>query len=144
MLDTLVLSPRYLLDDCDWLEGIDPSRHYWLQINGDPRNSVQIPGLVVSGIEELRETLGQFRALQSSESLKIERIAQTLTIHCIGSNCYAIEGAIDGAEVWHLFDRESIESLLMSAHPDWIPSEKDIELGRRMLLRSLACPAYVH
>ncbi|MEG3436267.1 hypothetical protein V0288_03975 [Pannus brasiliensis CCIBt3594] len=144
MLEAFVLSPRYTLDDSDWLEGIDPSRRYWLHVNGDTRQTVQIPGLVVFSLEELRDVIGQFRSLQPAESLKIERIAESCTIHCVSGNCYAIEGRVEGALTWHLLDRETVESLLMSAHPDWIPSEKDIELGRQMLLRSLARPAYQH
>lgn len=144
MLEPFVLSPRYALDDSDWLEGIDPSRRYWLHVNGDRCQTVQIPGLVVSSLEELKDAIKRFRSLEPAESLKVERIAESCKIHRVSSNGYAIEGRVEGALAWHLFDRETLESLLMSAHPDWIPSEKDIELGRQILLRSLARPAYQH
>ncbi len=140
MLEVFVLSPRYYLDDEGWLEGVDPSRNYWLRVNGDSRVEAVIPGLIVPSLEELRTVIKKFRALQSGETLVIERIADSSTIYCIGNNCYAIETIIEEAPVWHLFDRETLETLLMTAHPDWIPSEKDVELGRRMLLKSLAQP----
>jgi hypothetical protein len=138
MLEAFVLSPRYSLDAANWLEGIDPSRHYWLWVNGEQQVQVIIPGLIVSSTEELREVMGQFRSLQPGESLKLARIVESCKIHCVSSNCYGIEGRVAGALVWHLFDRETMESLLMAAHPDWIPSEKDLELGRKALMRSLA------
>jgi hypothetical protein len=143
MLEAFVLSPRYSLDTSDWLEGIDPSRHYWLWVNGEQQVQVIIPGLIVSSIEELREVIDQFRRLKPTESLKLTRIVETFRIHCVSSNCYGIEGRVAGALVWHLFDRETLESLLMTAHLDWIPSEKDIELGRKALIRSLAKPVYI-
>ena len=143
MLEAFVLSPRYSLDAANWLEGIDPSRHYWLWVNGDPQLPVIIPGLIVSSIEELRTVIGQFRSLQPGESLKLARIVGSCKIHCVSSNCYAIEARVDSALVWHLFDRETMESLLMAAHPDWLPGEKDLELGRKALMRSLNQPVYV-
>lgn len=143
MLEAFVLSPRYSLDAANWLEGIDPSRHYWLWVNGDQQVQVIIPGLIVSSIEELRAVIGQFRSLQPGESLKLSRIVGSCKIHCVSSNCYAIEGRVESALVWHLFDRETMDSLLMSAHPDWLLSEKDLELGRRALMRSLMRPAYI-
>ncbi|WP_414544160.1 hypothetical protein [Nostoc sp. CCY0012] len=132
------LSPRYRLDDeSPWLEGIDPSRHYWVAVNGDKNLTVAIPGLVVSSMSELKQNIRQFRALQPGEKMTVARIASACTIHCISSNCYAIEDQINDAQVWHLFDQETLDSLLMTAHPDWQCAPSDMELGRRLLLRSL-------
>lgn len=143
MTQTFILAPRYLLDDeYVWLEGIDPSRHYWLFVNGDRRFRVAIPGLYVSSFEELKENIVSFRKLQPQESIEIKRIAGGFTLHCLSRNCYAIEGEIAGAEVWHLFDRESIETLLMTAHPDWVSAPEHLELGRRHLVNSFQQPAY--
>jgi len=143
MTQTFILAPRYLLDDESvWLEGIDPSRHYWLFVNGDRRFRVAIPGLYVSSFEELKENIVGFRKLQPQESIEIKRISGGFTLHCLSRNCYAIEGEIAGAEVWHLFDRESIETLLMTAHPDWVSAPEHLELGRRHLVNSFQQPAY--
>ncbi|MCG6138159.1 MAG: hypothetical protein MET45_26610 [Nostoc sp. LLA-1] len=132
------LSPRYRLDDeSPWLEGIDPSRHYWVAVNGDKNLTVAIPGLVVSSMSELKQNIRQFRALQPEEKMTVARIASACTIHCISSNCYAVEDQINDAQVWHLFDQETLDSLLMTAHPDWQCAPSDIELGRKLLLRSL-------
>ncbi len=133
------LSPRYRLDDeLPWLEGIDPSRHYWISVNGDSKTQVAIPGLTVDGLSEFKQAICQFRSLKPTEQMKLMRIASDCTIHCVTSNCYAIEAEVNQATVWHLFDRETLESLLMSAHPDWRCANKDIELGRNLLTRSLA------
>lgn len=138
------LSPRYRLDDeFPWLEGIDPSRHYWVAVNGDSNSTVAIPGLVVDSISELKQAMQQFRALQPGEQMTLARIANALTIHCISSNCYAVEDKINDAQVWHLFDQETLDSLLMTAHPDWQCAPSDVELGRRLLLRALQEPAAV-
>ncbi|MEJ1933176.1 hypothetical protein WDZ92_23500 [Nostoc sp. NIES-2111] len=132
------LSPRYRLDDeSPWLEGIDPSRHYWIKVNGDPNLTLALPGLMVSSMSELKQAIRLFRLLQPGQKMTLERIASSCTLHCVGINCYAIEGTINNAPVWHLFDQESLDSLLMTAHPDWQCAPSDIELGRRMLLRSL-------
>ncbi|WP_392436080.1 hypothetical protein ACF3DV_09690 [Chlorogloeopsis fritschii PCC 9212] len=131
------LSPRYRLDDeLPWLEGIDPSRHYWITVNGDKNLTVSLPGLTVSSKNELKQAIQQFRSLQPGEQMSLARIAKTCTIHCISSNCYAIEAEIDNAPVWHLFNQETLDSLLMTAHPDWQCAPKDIELGRRLLMQS--------
>ena len=132
------LSPRYRLDDeSPWLEGIDPSRHYWIKVNGDKNLTVALPGLMVSSMSELKQAIRQFRFLQPGEKMTLDRIASSCTLHCISVNCYAIESTINNALVWHLFDQESLDSLLMTAHPDWQCAPSDIELGRKMLLRSL-------
>ncbi|MGQ4647607.1 hypothetical protein [Lyngbya aestuarii] len=133
----LTLSPRYRLDDeSPWLEGIDPSRHYWIAVNGDAAFKVAIPGLSVSSFEQWKENILQFRSLQPGERMELVRIASSCIINCISPNCYAIEGSVVGAAVWHLFDHETIDSLLMTAHPDWQCAPKDIDLGRQMLARS--------
>lgn len=131
------LAPRYRLDDEQpWLEGIDPARNYWLWLNGDQQQTVVIPGLLASSLTEFRGLIQQFRSLQPGEQMKLSRGATAVYLHCVSNNCYAIE--VQGASVWHLFDEETLDSLLMTAHPDWACSSKGIELGRRMLLNSLA------
>ncbi|MDX2228677.1 MAG: hypothetical protein NW220_03505 [Leptolyngbyaceae cyanobacterium bins.349] len=137
MMPLFPLAPRYRLDDeLPWLEGIDPSRHYWLMINGDASLAVAIPGLVVASTEEFRAEVLRFRALQPGEHLEIRRAASTCTLICISQNCYAIEADVAGAPVWHLFDQETLESLLRTSHPDWQCAPSDVELGRRLLVRS--------
>lgn len=132
------LSPRYRLDDeLPWLEGIDPSRHYWIKVNGESSLTVAIPGLLVSSMDEIKQAMKQFRSLQPGEQMTLERVASNCIIHCISSNCYAVETEIQDAPVWHLFDRETLDSLLITAHPDWQCAPSGIELGRRLLVRSL-------
>lgn len=132
------LSPRYRLDDeLPWLEGIDPSRHYWIKVNGESSLTVAIPGLLVSSIDEIKQAMKQFRSLQPGEQMTLERVANSCIIHCISSNCYAVEIETDSAPVWHLFDQETLDSLLIAAHPDWQCAPSGIELGRRLLVRSL-------
>ncbi|WP_017319426.1 hypothetical protein [Mastigocladopsis repens] len=134
---SICLSPRYRLDDeLPWLEGIDPSRHYWIAVNGDKNLTVAIPGLTVSSISELKQTIRKFRSLQPGEQMILARVASTCTIQCVSPNCYAVEAQINGFPVWHLFDQETLESLLRTAHPDWQCAPKDIELGRKLLMRS--------
>lgn len=132
------LSPRYRLDDeSPWLEGIDPSRHYWIKVNGESSHTVAIPGLLVSSIDEIKQVMKQFRSLQPGEQMTLERVASSCKIHCISNNCYAVEIEAMGALVWHLFDQETLDSLLITAHPDWQCAPSGIELGRRLLVRSL-------
>ncbi|MDP5339691.1 MAG: hypothetical protein NWQ28_14100 [Nodularia sp. (in: cyanobacteria)] len=132
------LSPRYRLDDeSPWLQGIDPSRHYWIAVNGDSNFTITIPGLVVSSMDELKQAIRQFRSLQPGEQMTVNRIASDCTIHCISPNCYAVEAEINDAPIWHLFDQETLDSLLMTAHPEWQCAPSDIELGRKLLMRSL-------
>ena len=137
----LPLAPRYRLDDeSPWLEGIDPSRHYWLRINGENRKTVAIPGLVMESLEQFVESILSFRRLQPGEKLILTRAAATCMIHCVSQNCYAIASEINGAPIWHLFDQETLESLLMTGHPDWQCAPKDLELGRRMLMAAWEQP----
>ncbi len=142
MMPLFPLVPRYRLDDDHpWLEGIDPSRHYWLMVNGDTSQVVAIPGLTVASAEEFKAAILQFRALQPGEEMQIQRAADRCTLICISQNCYAIATDVDGAPVWHLFDQESLESLLRTSHPDWRCAPRDVELGRRLLTRSWAAIA---
>ncbi|NEP01564.1 MAG: hypothetical protein F6K58_23485 [Symploca sp. SIO2E9] len=137
MTNPLTLSPRYRLDDeFPWLEGIDPARNYWIAVNGDAALKIAIGGLFVSSYEQWKHSILKFRALQAGEQMDLVRISSSFRIHCISSNCYAIEGEVASAPVWHLFDQETLDSLLMSAHPDWQCAPTDIDLGRQMLSRS--------
>jgi hypothetical protein len=67
----------------------------------------------------------------------LARISSRAMIRCIAPNYYALEARINDAPVWHLFDKQTLDSLLMTAQPDWQCSPSDIELGRKLLLRSL-------
>ncbi|MBE9129529.1 MULTISPECIES: hypothetical protein [unclassified Coleofasciculus] len=137
MTQPFILAPRYRLDDESlWLEGIDPSRHYWIAVNGSPGIKVAIPGLTVSSLLEWKQMIRKFRSLQPGEQLELVRIASRCTIHCLSMNCYAIATEVAGAPVWHLFDQETLDSLLMTAHPDWQCAPQDIDLGRELLARS--------
>jgi hypothetical protein len=145
MNQTLTLAPRYRLDDESiWLEGVDPSQHYWIRVNGDPQLQIVIPGLCVATIQELKNVILKVRSMQAGDMMRIQRIADSFTLHCVGNNCYAIEGRVRGALTWHLFDKEALESLLLTSHPDWIPSEKGMELGRNHLINAFSQPAYAH
>ncbi|HEY9298872.1 MAG TPA: hypothetical protein VIQ31_21445 [Phormidium sp.] len=138
MTQLFLLCPRYRLDDeSTWLLGIDPARNYWISINGETALTVSIPGLTVSSVAEWKQIMRQFRALQPGEQMQLVRVSHHLNIICISENCFAIATEVNAASVWHLFDQETLESLLRTAHPDWQCSEKDIDLGRRMLMRSL-------
>lgn len=137
MMPLFPLAPRYRLDDeLPWLEGIDPSRHYWLMVNGDAAVTVAIPGLAVTSPSEFKAEVLRFRALQPGDHMEIQRAASTCSLVCVSQNCYAIAAEINGAPVWHLFDQESLESLLRTSHPDWKCAPKDVDLGRRMLARA--------
>ena len=143
MTQPFILSPRYRLDDhLPWLEGIDPSRRYWLTVNSNQTLKVAIPGLCVSSIQELKEVILRFRSLQPQERMVVTRMVGGFTIQCISSNCYAIQGRVNGALAWHLFDKETLESLLLTGHPEWIPSQQDLELGRNLLESAFQQPAY--
>ncbi|MGA9381423.1 MAG: hypothetical protein WBV73_21915 [Phormidium sp.] len=142
MTQLFLLCPRYRLDDESlWLLGIDPARHYWISINGEMAFTVSIPGLSVSSVAEWKQIMRQFRGLQPGEQMELVRASQGVNIICISENCFAIATEYNSAPVWHLFDQETLESLLRTAHPDWQCSEKDLDLGRRMLMRSLQQPA---
>lgn len=131
------LVPRYRLDDDSvWLEGIDPSRHYWIWVNGDTTQSTALPGLAGPSLDNFKTVMRQFRALQPGESMVLQRATEPCTLHCISPNCYAVEALMSSAPVWHLFDQEALDSLLMTGHPDWQCAPRDVELGRQLLLRS--------
>lgn len=139
MLQPFILAPRYRLDDEQpWLEGIDPARHYWLRVNGEAGPRVAIPGLLLADLEAWKQTVRAFRALQPGECLTLERPSGATNLRCISDNCYAIAHTIAAAPVWHLFDRETIESFLMTSHPDWQCSERDLALGRELLAQSFS------
>ncbi|MGK7889718.1 MAG: hypothetical protein AB4042_10315 [Leptolyngbyaceae cyanobacterium] len=137
MLPTLSLSARYTLDDASpWLVGIDPLRRYWCQVNGED-DVVVIPGFVAESVEQVKAALEQFRQLPDQEQLTLPACGeQTLTIHCVAANLYAIAHPVNDAPVWHLFDRETVESFLRTAHPAWQCSAKDMALGRDALVQS--------
>lgn len=127
MKQIFTMAPRYRQDDkASWLEGIDPCHYYWIAVNGDNNLKVAIPGLIVSSIAEWKENLRRWRSLQGGDRMTIERMASICTIHCINENCYAIDAEVAGAKVWHLFDREALESLLMTSHPDWASTPKNV------------------
>ena len=133
----LSLVPRYRLDDdSSWLLAIDPVRRYWIAANGDERLSTEIAGLLTSDKQTFREVILQFRALTSGETLNLPTYREETQIYCVATNCYAVVGEVAGAEVWHIFDRESLESLLMTAHSDWIPNPQDLERSRQLLSKS--------
>ncbi len=125
------LTPRYRLDDeSPWLKGIDSTRNYWIHINGEKTLTAVIPGLVVSSIDEFKQNIQKFQALESGAHIKIERAVQSCYICCISQNCYAVECYFNGLLVCHIFDKETLESLLMTSHPEWKCSPKDLELGQ--------------
>ena len=123
-------------DDSSWLLAIDPVRRYWIAINGDERLSTEIAGLLASEPQKFREIILQFRALTPGLTLSLPTYREETSIYCVATNCYAIVDEVSEAEVWHLFDRETLESLLMTAHADWIPNTKDIERSRQLLSKS--------
>ncbi len=137
MFPDLILAPRYRLDDeLPWLVGIDPSRHYWLQVNGDAAQAVAVAGLAPASQAEFKAAILRFRAMQPGEAMQLVRPVGCHTLCCVSENCYALEAEHEGGLVWHLFDRETIESLLMTAHPDWQCAPQDLDLGRRALERA--------
>lgn len=131
------LAPRYRLDDDSiWLEGIDPSRQYWIAVNGCTDLMDIIPGPIAASHEQFKSIVRSFRAMTPGDRLMLERATVGASVHCISSNCFAIESSVNGAPVWHLFDAETVESFLMTASPDWQCSQKGMELGRRQLMLS--------
>lgn len=126
------LAPRYRMEDSQrWLKGIDPDRNYWINVNGQRTITTAIAGLISSSLSQFKENILQFRSLQEGQTMTVERIGRWGSIHCISKNCYAIEDTVNGAALWHLFDKETIESLLMTSHPNWKCSPKDLDLGRQ-------------
>jgi hypothetical protein len=141
-MPTFILAPRYRLDDeTPWLEGIDPLRNYWLRVNGEISLTIPIGGAMVGTQAQWQQSIKQLRSLEEGQRMVIERPAGELVIQCVGINCYAIVTTINDAPVWHLFDQESIESLLMTSHPDWVCAPEHINLGRQLLAKSLGLVA---
>ncbi|NER82183.1 MAG: hypothetical protein F6K42_22005 [Leptolyngbya sp. SIO1D8] len=139
------LVSRYRLDDEDtWLVGIDPLRRYWLSVNGDKTLPLVVPGLNASCREDFREAILAFREMRPSDSIQLPTaVGMPLTVKCISRNCFLIEANVNGCPASHLFDQESLESLLMTAHPDWRCAPHHKELGRQMLILSWEKPAAV-
>ena len=145
MSDSFPLSPRYRLDDGDsWLVGIDPLRRYWLAANGNEATPVVIPGLSANSFEAFRDSVLAFRSLRSGDTVQLPTaIGVSLTIRCVSRNCFLVDGDVNGFAASHLFDQESLESLLMTAHPAWQCAPHHEELGRQMLSLSWDKPAAV-
>ncbi|NJL46683.1 MAG: hypothetical protein HC929_03245 [Leptolyngbyaceae cyanobacterium SM2_5_2] len=129
------LLPRYRLDDeSPWLQGIDPLRRYWLAVNGDEATVRMLPGLSTQDFESFKQAIFGFRALEVGQELTLPAdFGQQLTIACVAENCYAVTDDSTPAPLLHLFDREALESLLMTAHPDWQCAPQHLTLGRSLL-----------
>jgi hypothetical protein len=145
MFSELSLTPRYRLDDeSPWLRGIDPLRRYWICVNGDQSELRLLPGLASQSKEAFRQSILSFRELGIGQELTLPTgFGGRLTLYCVAENCYAIADDSTGAEVWHLFDRESLESLLLTAHPDWQCAPEHLNLGRSLLTLAWGQPAVV-
>lgn len=143
MQSILPIAPRYTLDDeSPWLVGIDPVRRYWLKVNGAEAFRVAIPGLSTVSFETLKEAIKSFRSLPAGATITLPTFTtERLTIHCLAHNLYAIPYPINGASAWHLFDRETIEAFLLTAHPDWQCAPQDIALGRDAIFQSWEQPS---
>ncbi|PSO48716.1 MAG: hypothetical protein BRC33_08835 [Cyanobacteria bacterium SW_9_44_58] len=142
MYPKFTVIPRYQLDDSiQWLEGVDPLRNYWIAVNGDRARITTLAGVKADSFEEFKQIIRRFRALQPGEEMFIGNSDRPGKIICISANCYAYESNMEQAPVWHLFDEESLDSLLMTAHPDWQCSQKDLLLGRSQLEASWETPA---
>ena len=135
MSDRFPLVPRYRLDDEQvWLVGIDPLRRYWLLVNGDEAKPIILPGLSTSDFDQFRKAILSFRDMAAGDALAMPTsTGTTLTVRCASKNCFAIDCDVDGYPATHLFDQESLESLLMTAHPDWQCAPHHRELGRKTL-----------
>ncbi|WOD41490.1 hypothetical protein [Nodosilinea sp. E11] len=135
MFSELSLTPRYRLDDdSPWLKGIDPLRRYWIYVNGDQRSLRVLSGLSAQSAEAFKQAIRNFRNLTIGQELTLPAgLSDRLVIHCVALNCYAIADHSTGHEVWHLFDAESLESLLLTAHPDWQSAPEHLNLGRSLI-----------
>ncbi|MEM9808834.1 MAG: hypothetical protein AAF959_26570 [Cyanobacteria bacterium P01_D01_bin.56] len=140
MQPMLALAPRYTLDDAStWLIGIDPVRRYCIRLGCESSITLKIPGLMTASFESLRNSIQTFRSLLPGASMSLPSFTlENLTIHHLAEDLYAIPYAVNGAPAWHLFDRETLESLLLTAHPDWQCTPQDIALGRDLLYQSWA------
>lgn len=142
MVQLFITAPRYRLDNqSPWLRGIDPSRGYWLWVNGDVAFRTRLPGLLTEEVTRWQQIVRQFHTLEPGSSMGLERLNETgLTLHCISNNCYAIASDYQDAPVWHLFDHETLQSLLMTSHPDWQCAPEDLALGRELLTAAFSHP----
>ena len=138
----LSLAPRYNLDDeTVWLIGIDPVRRYWIQVNGDSTMRIAIPGLMLSEQQDFKSAILDFRSLQQGQTLTLSTFtSRSLVIHCVAENLYAIPHPVDDSSVWHLFDRETVESFLLTAHGDWKCAPQDVALGRELVFKAWQQP----
>jgi hypothetical protein len=127
------LTPRYRLEDSDWLQGIDPVKHYWIAINGDSNYTAAIAGLEITSSEGLRQLLWQLRRMRSGEQIQVNYRLRSLSVYCVNPTCFALQASFRGAPVWHLFDPATLENLLKTSHPEWQCTQSDIELGRNLL-----------
>ena len=143
MSDRFPLVPRYRLDDEQaWLVGIDPLRRYWLLVNGDEATPVILPGLSASDFDIFRDAILTFRGMAAGDTLKLPTaLGSELIVTCVSRNCFVIDTDVNGHPATHLFDQESLESLLMTAHPDWRCAPHHRELGRQTLSLSWDKPA---
>ncbi|MBD1917617.1 MULTISPECIES: hypothetical protein [Cyanophyceae] len=143
MFSELSQAPRYCLDDeSPWLKGIDPLRRYWIGVNGDPRSLRVMSGFATQSEEAFKQAIRNFRSLAIGQELILPTgLSDRLTIHCVAENCYAIADCLTEAEVWHLFDTESLESLLLTAHPDWQCAPQHLNLGRSLLTAAWGQPS---
>ncbi len=135
MFPKLSLAPRYRLDDeSTWLQGIDPLRRYWIEVNGDETTVRVLPGLSAQDFHTFKQAILSFRGLEVGQEVTLPaEFGHELTIACVAENCYAVTDDSTAAPVLHLFDRESLESLLMTAHPDWQCAPQHLTLGRSRL-----------
>jgi len=143
MFSEMSLSPRYRLDDeSPWLKGIDPLRRYWIYINGEQDFIRALPGLKTPDFDAFCQSIRGFRNLTIGTVLTLPtELGRGLTIHCVAENCYCIADTSAPYPVWHLFDYESLESLLMTAHPDWRCAPEHLELGRSLISVAFDQPA---
>jgi hypothetical protein len=143
MSDRFPLVPRYRLDDEQvWLVGIDPLRRYWLLVNGDEATPVIMPGFSTDNFDGFREAILTFHRMAAGETLTLPTaIGTDLTVSCVSKNCFVIDADVNGHAATHLFDQESLESLLMTAHPDWQCAPHHKELGGQLLALAWEQPA---
>lgn len=143
MSEHFPLVPRYRLDDEQaWLVGIDPLRRYWLLVNGDESTPVILPGLNTEDFDAFRAAILTFREMTAGDTLRLPTAMGTeLVVKCVSKNCFVIDTDVNGHPATHLFDQESLESLLMTAHPDWRCAPHHKDLGRQMLSLSWEQPA---
>jgi hypothetical protein len=125
--------PRYCLKDAQWLLGTDPLRRYWLCANEDPTQVAVIQGPAFEYFIHFRQMLVRLRGLVAGDFLELQTAGHPLQIDCLAPDCYAVSGTVRGAAATHLFDRKSLESLLLSAHPAWEGSPRDLLLGQTLL-----------